>query len=352
MASIHLSYSRAPGGKKPSLKRKAKLISVTEVTNSLKATSIEPQTNIDTPCKLSSENNKIHPVIEKTKKTNVTKIQESSSLHLKSQKPSSDSKDTGHSLIVEQKSRLQIDFYPHKFKGFNAMYDNLFKIEKELNIFNNEKLLKYRKALSTWTIDVCNYFELDAITTNYALHILDQVFPDASSSRDQLEILSISCITISAKMFESVEDTPPLITLQKIIKNTLSSSELCNSELSILKKINWSLSDILPSHFLNYQKTAIINQSSHSYKKELISFFESAHKLNLLLWMEPELINNQLPSFISAIVLKICLDHFLVTDQSLSINFEALTKHSVDSVTKYIIDNKSLIDSLLHDACT
>ncbi len=59
--------------------------------------------------------------------------------------------------------------------------------------------IQYRRAVAEWMIDVCDYFQLHPTTTHAAICYLDRLHPNDRYSRQQWQMLAISCILLSCK---------------------------------------------------------------------------------------------------------------------------------------------------------
>jgi len=110
--------------------------------------------------------------------------------------------------------------------------------------------LKYRKVVSEWMIEVCEYFDLHLTTSHAAIAYLDRLQPNEKCSRLEWQMLAISCILLSSKYNESEEHVPDLATLEEITQQSISNEIILNYELWILKKLGWKLTAHTPMAFL------------------------------------------------------------------------------------------------------
>ena len=110
--------------------------------------------------------------------------------------------------------------------------------------------LKYRKVVSEWMVEVCDYFDLHPTTAHAAMAYLDRLQPNEKCSRLEWQMLAISCILLSSKYNECEEHVPDLATLEEITQQSISNEIILNYELWILKKLGWKLNGILILLFL------------------------------------------------------------------------------------------------------
>lgn len=127
-----------------------------------------------------------------------------------------------------------------------AILDEMLKDQSEHNYVKfGSTYLKYRKVVSEWMVEVCDYFDLHPTTAHAAIAYLDRLQPNEKCSRLEWQMLAISCILLSSKYNESEEHVPDLATLEEITQQSISNEIILNYELWILKKLGWRLNGTL-----------------------------------------------------------------------------------------------------------
>jgi len=129
-----------------------------------------------------------------------------------------------------------------KVSYIKAILDEMMKDQLEHNYIKfGTTYLKYRKVVSEWMVEVCDYFDLHPTTSHAAIAYLDRLQPNEKCSRLEWQMLAISCILLSSKYNESEEHVPDLATLEEITQQSISNEIILNYELWILKKLGWKL---------------------------------------------------------------------------------------------------------------
>ena len=129
-----------------------------------------------------------------------------------------------------------------KVSYIKAILDEMMKDQLEHNYIKfGSTYLKYRKVVSEWMVEVCDYFDLHPTTSHAAIAYLDRLQPNEKCSRLEWQMLAISCILLSSKYNESEEHVPDLATLEEITQQSISNEIILNYELWILKKLGWKL---------------------------------------------------------------------------------------------------------------
>lgn len=98
-----------------------------------------------------------------------------------------------------------------------------------------------RKVVTSWMMDVCEYFSLHPTTIHGAIAYLDRLQPSDKHSRYEWKMFVVCCILISSKYNESEVDVPDLETLEYLIQLPIPKETLLNYELWTLQKLGWKL---------------------------------------------------------------------------------------------------------------
>ena len=109
---------------------------------------------------------------------------------------------------------------------------------------------RYRLAVCEWIMDVCRYFKLDISTTHKAIVYLDRLQPDETFSKDEWQMIAITCILVAAKFNEKEEHLPPLNLFEEITNQTIPNAQLLDYELWVLRKLGWQLNAFPPLSFI------------------------------------------------------------------------------------------------------
>eukprot|EP01080_Neovahlkampfia_damariscottae_P006984 gene6984-11150_t len=124
---------------------------------------------------------------------------------------------------------------------------------KNMNVDFKHYFEKNRTHVISWMVDFCEGEKLSLLTLHYAVSFLDrfvQNFPKLP--KDQYQVVAASCILIAAKKEECVEKVPTLEKLIEYAANSITKTEITRAENRVLSSLNWNLSCISPSHFLEY----------------------------------------------------------------------------------------------------
>lgn len=122
-----------------------------------------------------------------------------------------------------------------------------------------ETYLKYRRVVSEWMIDVCEYFNLHLTTTHAAIAYLDRLQPNERYSRYEWQMLAICCILISAKYNECEEHVPDRATLEDITQQRIPNETILSYEMFALKRMGWKLNARTAMAFLSsYMELGLI----------------------------------------------------------------------------------------------
>ena len=162
--------------------------------------------------------------------------------------------------IVDRSSTLMMDKSPLKKKSqierFQSSIDQILftMFEEQLDhTFNTWSLgyTRYRGAVCEWVIDVCRYFKLDLSTTHKAIVYLDRIQPDESYERVEWQMVAITCVLVAAKFNEKEEHLPPLSMFEDITHQKISTAQLLEYELWLLRSLGWELNAYPPLAFVN-----------------------------------------------------------------------------------------------------
>ena len=118
---------------------------------------------------------------------------------------------------------------------------------------------RYRLAVCEWIMDVCRYFKLDISTTHKAIVFLDRLQPDETFTKDEWQMIAITCILVAAKFNEKEEHLPPLENFEEITNQKIPNAQLLDFELWVLRKLGWHLNAFPPLSFIScYFKYGVV----------------------------------------------------------------------------------------------
>jgi hypothetical protein len=117
----------------------------------------------------------------------------------------------------------------------------------------NVYLQHYRKELVTWMIEIAEQESLSLVTTSYSVSFVDRiVYLVPEIAKGSLQLLGVTCIYIAAKREEVDALVPRLSKLISFCPTGYSKQHIISTESFVLNALQWNLSCIAASHFLDY----------------------------------------------------------------------------------------------------
>ena len=141
-----------------------------------------------------------------------------------------------------------------KFKPYLAVekehkYDELFHLEKKLEEvhivkinylkFQNEFNTRKRFILIDWIMEVCYQFHFCRKTYFSCINLIDIYFTKCKVKTNQIQLVGIACLLISAKNEET--EIPKLSYFSLVCQNLYTKSEILKKESEILLALNWRI---------------------------------------------------------------------------------------------------------------
>ena len=140
------------------------------------------------------------------------------------------------------------------FKAYLTPKDKLFYDEelildnkiKELHQQKTDYLnyqpdlsIKKRFILFDWIMEVTSYFNFKRKTYYSCINLIELFFSKCKVSTNEIQLIGITCLLISAKNEEST--IPDLSYFVLACNNSYSKTEIINQETIILKALNWKI---------------------------------------------------------------------------------------------------------------
>lgn len=230
----------------------------------------------------------------------------------------------------------------------NSYYDSLIlragNEDERRNNELDEKYIKYRKAVIEWMIEVGDYFQLDPITTHFAINMLDKIQPNQNFSNFNWQMIAIANILIASKFNENAEHVPNLHTLEEITQQKINNNTLLNYELWILKNISWRIDDVLPISLLSVQKEKMLKNTTEKDHKKVDELFKLAFSFN-----EKIILNYQFNKFevikIAALSLFLAVKNSSYTPEWNKF-YEELSQTSTQEIKTFIQTHQELVNTL------
>ena len=150
----------------------------------------------------------------------------------------------------------------NKIKELHQQKTDYLNSQPDLNI-------KKRFILFDWIIEVTSFFHFKRKTYYSCINLIEIFFSKCKVNTNQIQLIGITCLLISAKNEESI--IPELSYFALVCNNTYSKTEILNQEIIILKTLNWkiqyiNLCDI--GNLLTYEWDSIINDINKGLKDD------------------------------------------------------------------------------------
>ena len=146
-------------------------------------------------------------------------------------------------------SKKNFEFKPYLSLKDESRFDDDLILEKEIKklhelktnylSYQNDLSIKKRFILFDWIMQVCSQFYFKRKTYYSCLNLIELYFSKCSVSTNQIQLIGISCLLISAKNEET--SIPQLSYFTMACDNSYSKNEIINQELMILKTLNWKI---------------------------------------------------------------------------------------------------------------
>ena len=113
--------------------------------------------------------------------------------------------------------------------------------------------MNVRRKIVGWMATVGEKLHMRFTTIHVAINYLDRIFTQKKPSEDKWQILAICCLQIATKYEEAEENVPALENLKKYTgAKFLTVANVQKFEIEALDSLEWSLTTIVPMHFIEY----------------------------------------------------------------------------------------------------
>lgn len=112
--------------------------------------------------------------------------------------------------------------------------------------------LSYRRQLVDWITSIAERHKLSLTSLHLAVYLLDFFMDNFDVSRNQLNLVAMGCLSVSAKFEEKEEDIPKQNVLSHYCSGAYAASDFLQMELMLLKFFDWEVGLVTPAHFINF----------------------------------------------------------------------------------------------------
>lgn len=120
----------------------------------------------------------------------------------------------------------------NRIKELHLQKTNYLNFQPDLNI-------KKRFILFDWIMEVTSSFRFKRKTYYSCINLIEIFFSKCKVSTNEIQLIGITCLLISAKNEEST--IPELFYFTSACDNIYSKTEIINKEIIILKTLNWKI---------------------------------------------------------------------------------------------------------------
>ncbi|KAL9646113.1 hypothetical protein ABK040_007991 [Willaertia magna] len=192
--------------------------------------------------------------------------------------------------------------------------------------------IKHRQTLCDWFLDIVNDKNLTKIIPHIAISYVDKYLSlNPTFPNKFLQLLGAACFWITCKREEKEESLLSVRELIEYADNSFTKQQLLNTEIEVLRTLNWSLSSITPHNFLHFYlfKTKSLN----GYNQEIIELIRQCSEMFLeTLLLGSFNIYFYPPSAIAASILGAVLSAYNVTQ----FPFVEITGYEINSIVDCI----------------
>ena len=155
----------------------------------------------------------------------------------------------------------------------NIILDNnikeLHKHKTNYLIYQPDLSIKRRFILLDWIMEVSSQLHFKRKTYYTCINLIELYFSKCIVNTNQIQLVGIACLLISAKNEEITIPTLPYFT--KVCDNLYTKSDIRNQEIMILKSLNWriqytNLCDL--GNLLTYNWDNIINNLNKNFNAQ------------------------------------------------------------------------------------
>lgn len=141
--------------------------------------------------------------------------------------------------------------------------EDVVEKDREPNVFKRHPNLtpRMRAILFDWLMEVCDVYKLRRVTYYLAIDYVDRYLSRVDElPKNQLQLLGITCLFIAAKVEEIYP--PKLTELAYVTDGACTDQEMLLKEMAVLKVLNWDVSPMTVSGWLNLYMQICYNTKS------------------------------------------------------------------------------------------
>jgi cyclin A len=110
--------------------------------------------------------------------------------------------------------------------------------------------------------EVGEEYKLCPLTIHNAVRYLDRVLGVTDVAKNKLQLVAMACVLVASKCEEAEDVTPTLAELNECSNHAYTSDMVKETEIAVLRALNWSLTTVNPIHFLQFfQARGIVFQN-------------------------------------------------------------------------------------------
>lgn len=141
--------------------------------------------------------------------------------------------------------------------------EDVVEKDRDPNVFRRHPNLtpRMRAILFDWLMEVCDVYKLKRVTYYLAIDYVDRYLSKVDElPKNQLQLLGITCLFIAAKVEEIYP--PKLQELAYVTDGACTEQEMILKEMAVLKVLNWDVSSMTVSGWLNLYMQICYNTKS------------------------------------------------------------------------------------------
>ena len=120
------------------------------------------------------------------------------------------------------------------------------------NTHTHHFLLRYRKDIVEWLIDICKEMRCRRVTLFTAVRFLDRVLQSTKVARDNLQLVAICSFMVAVKYEGPEEIVPSLSEASFLTQSQYDVDVIREVEVHILQRLKWDLTEFTSFHFLQF----------------------------------------------------------------------------------------------------